>query len=161
MELSLESETKNTNYQIYTESIKLPTYHYYGQGIFNDGTNNFIFPDCVENVLLQFIKTLCWNSTENKFDSQLLPGKPIQSLVNFINELTVDNDNSVEMKTQFINIVSNVKELRDIYKNNGKYEIISTINNFIKTLTYLFRIKKLNNDELFKKIKKKLKHKKY
>ena len=145
--------------QIYSNSTLIPIYHPYGQSTFidiEDSSKEYNFPDCVENTLLQLIKTLCWNPDNKKFNSDLLPSTTIQSLKTFINSLNDSNDNTKAIKNNFTSIVSNITELKTIYKNINKYEIESDLDNVVKLLFYLLG-RKISTDyeKLIKLLKKK------
>lgn len=138
-------DSESLNYKLYEGSKYLPSYHTYSQSFYIEGSNNYGFPDCVENTLLQFIKTICWNYKTKTFDKDLLSSNTIIPLKNFIDKLNTDNDNSLEIKNEFTSIVSNIPTLSNIYKNNNKYEIKSDIDNFFKVLNYLFPDVSLKN----------------
>lgn len=128
----------DVSYVIYKFSDIIPSYHTYGITQVNIDDTDYQFADCVENTLLQLIKTHCWNSEKKLFDPNYLPVTSIPKLIAFINELNIDNDNTPIMKNKFGAIVSNIRKLDFIYKNRWNYEISSDINNFILILNYLF-----------------------
>ena len=145
--ISITVNNKHTdiNYNIYKYISILPNYHPYGMTILTN--NKGSFADCVENTLLQLIKTHCWDSNLHKFNSKYLPRKSNNKLIKFINLLTIENDNTQEIKSMFGEIVSNISGLSYIYKNYNSYEIESNINNFIFILNYLFGLNS-NSDTL-------------
>lgn len=127
------SDTSNINFVIFNKikNDETPIYHKMHQTFYKE----IAYPDCVENTLLQLVKTHCWNGTN--FDITKLPNSTIPELKCFIMKLTPGNDNSQDIKNEFGYIVSNIKNIE--YKNKQeKYEIISNINNFIKIVNYLF-----------------------
>jgi hypothetical protein len=131
-------EIKNKKYFLYEYFKTLPRYDNYSATIYIHKGNEMSYPNCVENTLLQMIKTHCWNSEEKKFDSALLPVTSNGKLIKFINELTPDNNDSTYIKTLFGNLVSNVEKLRHVYGNDSTYEIESNTSNYIDVLNYLF-----------------------
>jgi len=131
-------EIKNKKYFLYEYFKTLPRYDNYSATIYIHKGNEMSYPNCVENTLLQMIKTHCWNSEEKKFDSKFLPETANSELREFIRELTPDNDDSTYIKTLFGNLVSNVEKLRHVYGNDSTYEIESNTSNYIDVLNYLF-----------------------
>lgn len=158
--LSKSINKEHCNYLIYKNNILLPTYHNYGQSKFiSDEGIEYNFPDCVENTLLQFIKTLTWNSETKSFNVNYLPKNSMKQLKDFISNLNVQNDNTQEIKNNFVSIVSNIRTFENIYKNINKYEIKSSIENFIKIASYLFGLKYDDQETFVKYINKKYKNK--
>ena len=151
------NSVSNLEEKLYNLSSILPNYHTYGQSTFIDNdSKEYNFPDCVENTLLQLIKTLCWLPDEKKFDSNLLPTTTISSLKTFMDSLNDTNDNTKNIKNNFTSIISNIDELKTIYKNNDKYEIKSDLDNVVKLLFYLFGLaasENTNYDKLIKSLK--------
>ncbi len=134
-------DSSDISYVIYKFSDAIPFYHAYGTTQVTINGSDYPFADCVENTLLQLIKTHCWNSERKIFDSNYLPVGSIPQLVDFINRLTIENDNSKEIKNEFGSIVSNIEGLSFIYRSRLNYEIKSDISNFIFILNYLFGLR--------------------
>ena len=128
-------ETDTINKNIYRSILTFPPLETYSNSTYQKDGKSYTFPDCVENTLLQFLKVITWDSTNNTYNKEYL----LSTNDNFKN--IFDITDTKQMNQTFINLITNVSDL-DIYKKEGetgiKYEIGSTIQNFIRILSYLF-----------------------
>jgi len=143
VEIYIDSVEKElTDYDIFNFSF-LPKVYNYGQSKFQ----NFLFPDCVENALLHFIRGIIWNPDTKQYDKSYLPESTKQELLVLIDQLKLNEENTYSIKKEFCLLVQNISEFNYIYKNKISkddhyeyYEIISNMDNFKKVINYLFGI---------------------
>ena len=83
-----------------------------------------------------------------------------EELKEFVTTLKIGNENTIEIKNKFNQIIQNKSEFSGLYKKRSKdgainYEIKSNINNFKTVLNYLFGITdSINHKYLIKNINK-------
>ena len=114
--------------------------------------NGTSYPDCVETTLLQFIKSLFWDPNDHiykvnnyNFTEEPIVITPQANLIKLLLKINIDNEDSTNIKNEFSEIISNQPDLINIkiYKRPDNYEILSSYDNFIQVLSYLF-----NTDEI-------------
>jgi len=144
-----EEELKEyINYDLFN-NINLPN-------IFKFNTSSFegnIFPDCVENALLHFVRAIIWDPTTKDYDSEFLPKTSIDGLKEFVNNFCKlykedpTNENNPDIKIEFNKLIQNKfiqyipkNEIYSRSKNYFNYEIRSSNYNVITVLNYLFGI---------------------
>ena len=144
----------------------LPNVYNYGKSVYNGNS----YADCVETGLLHLIRCLIYNIKTQNYDLSLLENIKHKidnveftinqtiniELLNLLQKLTLQNENSDEIKNVFSNIVSDIEDAQkaNIYKQ-GNYEIKSSQTNFdfmIKKLLGIDEIQKIKSENI--KIKK-------
>jgi hypothetical protein len=143
VEIYIDSVEKElTDYDIFNFSF-LPKVYNYGQSKFQ----NILFPDCVENTLLHFIRGVIWNPETKQYHKTYLPETTKIELLDLIDRLKLNEENNYFIKQEFCLLVQNISEFNHIYKNKiikddyyEYYEIISNIDNFKSIINYLFGI---------------------
>ena len=137
-EINEEIISKYTKYDLFNVDY-LPKVFKYGNASFEN--NNF--PDCVESTLLHFVRAIIWDPYKQNYNYDFLPDESNKELKEFVKNLKIGNENTLEIKNEFNNIIQNKDMFRGFYRrsDNGiNYEILSNISNFKKFLKYLFNI---------------------
>jgi ankyrin repeat protein len=125
----------------------------YGQSTYKDN----IFPNCVENTLLQLLKILAWQG--DKYNIDLLPegiSEDIKKIIERIDKEPLKVETK-KIMDDFVVLVSNV-DSNIKYRHNCEYNIVSSIENVGNILNYIFNRKTVSggisnyNDRIFKKI---------
>jgi hypothetical protein len=137
--ITVSDKKSNIPYILFKYNGLLPNYHSYSSTLLRK--RNIFFPDCVENTLLQLIKTHCWDNQTKKFNPNYLPVSSHPKLVEFISGLNIENDDTPDTKSTFGEMISDISSLSHIYKHESSYEIVSDIENFILITNYLFGLK--------------------
>lgn len=139
----ITANPSSINYLIYKNSGQLPEYYKSGMSIYRDTS----FPNCVENTTLEFIRTLAWDSRERKLDTSYLPDGTIDEVKRLLETPDLSGQ---ELNDRFSNIVSDKPLLKDknLYKQ-GTHEIISSIDNFMILIGYLFNIEVADDSARF------------
>lgn len=135
---------------------------FYGQGLklydySNARFQGIQFPNCVENALVQMIKSFCW--TERGYDLEIIRhAKP--EFKDFMQEVfTKPNyDNSDDMRDRFAELIS--VEITDPDKekfnddfNSKTYNIKSTYGNFMHFLKRILNGLGMSDQDIFQEIK--------
>ena len=145
----------NNDYSLF-EFNNLPKVFKYGNAMFEGNQ----FPDCVENALLHFVRAIIWDPNTKKYNYNFLPETSNEELKEFVTTLKIGNENTIEIKNKFNQIIQNKSEFCGLYKQRSEdgiinYEIKSNINNFKTVLNYLFGITdSINHKYLNKNINK-------
>ena len=124
----------SSNINLFKTNNNFPNLESYSSSKYTFEEIDYVFPDCVENTLYQLFKALTW--TGNRYETSYLPATSKEQLIDIFTRLRPETN----LKHEFINIVTNIPNLPEIYKkekNGVKYEIASTPENFTKILSYL------------------------
>jgi ankyrin repeat protein len=123
----------------------------YGQSTYKDN----IFPNCVENTLLQLLKILAWQ--DDKYNIYLLPegiSEDIKKIIERIDKEPLKVETK-KIMDDFVVLVSNIK---NIDYRDGDHNIVSNKQNVGNILNYVFNSETVcggisnYNDQIFKKI---------
>ena len=133
---NLYNDPKNIIKSFYIS--KLPIYYPYRNVVYK----GLIYADCVENSILQFIKTLFWTGESYKLDSMTNP-RLRHIFEEYINK---NKEETIEYKNYLLEIFNNIDVLDFVNKKNKfgfDSEVISTYKNIVICINYL-----LTNNEI-------------
>ncbi len=148
--IEFNSETKNENY--FLTCIKFvpfekPIIYDYDRIIYNGD----LYGNCMENVILQFLKVIFWNDNKDDYDDDIIY-KIINTLyINDIKSFFNDIDNeksSLFILNWFLFITKIAQDSYDFIRKVIRFEINSTFNNLIIALRKLIRPELLKPNDI-------------
>jgi hypothetical protein len=110
---------------------ELPSYYLYKT--VNFGGHQY--SDCVENTVLQFIKTFFWFGPVKKYDITKMINPKLKLI--FENYIIKDLEDTNECKNELLLLLNNIDTIEFKHNDGIKSEIISTYKNIILCINYL------------------------
>ena len=148
---NLRSFLSSQELLIYGQGLKLYDYD-------SARFKNKFFQNCVENTLVQMLKSFCWNWEKEVFDISILQGaKP--EFIKFMTDISnnINNyDTSQAMKNKFAELITvpDADPMHVLFNSSADgycYNIKSTYNNFLYFLKYILNIE--TDDKIYQTIK--------